>query len=116
MSVGYWIVAGIAAALYFGIGGMKLVSTRAKLLANPQAAWANDFSAPEIKLIGLAEVAGAAGLILPPAFGVAKWLRIPAAIGLILLMIGAFITHRRRKESAIFPLVPALLVFVSLFL
>lgn len=116
MSVAYWIVAGIPAALYFGLGSMKLISSRAKMLENPQAAWASDFTEPQIKLIGLAEVAGAAGLILPPALGVATWLHVPAAIGLILLMIGAISTHRRRKESFIFPLIPALLVIISLFL
>jgi hypothetical protein len=116
MSIGYWIVAGIVAFVFFALGLMKLTSPRAKLIANPQAGWANDFTEPQIKLIGLAEFLGSAGLILPPAFGVAKWLHIPAAIGLIVLMLGAISTHLRRKEPPFLPLVIGVLALVTLFL
>jgi hypothetical protein len=116
MSVGYWIVAGIAAFLFAATGLIKLATPRAKMVANPQSAWANDFTEPQIKLIGLGELLGAAGLILPPALGVAKWLRIPAAIGLVILMLGAASTHRRRKEPLIPPLVPGLIALITLFL
>ena len=116
MSVGYWIIAGILAFIFFALGVMKLTSPREKLIANPQAGWANDFTGPQIKLIGLAEFLGSAGLILPPALGIAKWLRVPAAIGIILLMLGAANTHRRRKEPFFPPLVLAVLALVTLFL
>ena len=116
MSVAYWIVAGILAFIFFALGVMKLTSTKEKLVANPQAGWANDFTEPQIKLIGLAEFLGSAGLILPPAVGVAKWLRVPAAIGIILLMLGAANTHRRRKEPFFLPLVLAVVALVTLFL
>jgi len=119
MSVGYWIIAGITAFAFSATGLMKLLTPRAKMLANaddPQFAWANDFTEPQIKLIGLAELLGAAGLILPPAVGVAKWLRIPAAIGLILLMLGGALTHRRRKEPFFPPLIPGAFALITLFL
>ena len=116
MIVGYWIVAGIAAFGFFGTGLFKLVTPREKLLANKNAGWVSDFTAQQVKLIGLAELLGSAGLILPPAVGVAKWLRVPAAIGLIVLMLGAANTHRRRKEPVVPPLVLAVLALITLFL
>jgi hypothetical protein len=52
-----------------------------------------------IKLIGTVEVLAAIGLILPAVLDIAPVLVPLAAVGLILLMIGAAVTHGRRKES-----------------
>jgi uncharacterized membrane protein YphA (DoxX/SURF4 family) len=43
-------------------------------------------------------VLGALGLILPAAFDIAPILTPLAACGLAIIMIGAIITHTRRKE------------------
>ncbi|MEV8517485.1 DoxX family protein [Dactylosporangium sp. NPDC051484] len=51
-----------------------------------------------VKLIGTAEVLAAIGLTLPAVFGVAEILVPLAALGLVLLMAGAAITHARRGE------------------
>jgi hypothetical protein len=60
--------------------------------------WTEPFPIGLIKFIGVAEIAGALGLILPGAFGIATWLVSTAAIGLAVVMIGAVITHTRRSE------------------
>jgi hypothetical protein len=49
-------------------------------------------------LIGLLEVLGATGLILPAVTGILPGLTPLAALGLALTMIGAMLTHLRRKE------------------
>ena len=116
MSIAYWIVAGLTAVAFLGTGLMKSILKRETILQNKDLGWASDFSEQQIKLIGFAEVLGAAGLILPPAFGVAKWLHVPAAIGLVILMLGAANTHRKRKEPVVPPLVLGLLALVSIFL
>ena len=116
MSTTYWIVAGIAAFAFFGSGMMKLASSREKLLANKNMGWAADFTTPQIKLIGLAEVLGAVGLILPHALSIAEGLSKAAAIGLFLIMAGAVNYHRKRKEPIIPPLVLGILALVTLFL
>jgi hypothetical protein len=116
MSTTYWIVAGIAAFAFFGSGMMKIASSREKLLANKNMGWAADFSSAQIKSIGLAEVLGAAGLILPHAFSIAEGLSKAAAVGLFLIMAGAANTHRKRKEPIIPPLVFGILALVTLFL
>jgi len=98
MNVFLWIVAGLLAAVFLTAGLMKLTQDRRKLVANPSMKWTEDFSAGTIKLIGTAEVLGALGLILPGAFGLATVLVPLAATGLAVLMVGAAITHTRRKE------------------
>lgn len=99
MNVFLWIVAGLLAAMFLAAGLTKLTQERRKLLANPNMKWTEDFSAGTIKLIGTAEVLGALGLILPGVLDIAPVLVPLAATGLAVLMLGAAITHARRKES-----------------
>lgn len=116
MSTAYWVVAGIAAFAFFGAGMMKVASSREKLLANKNMGWAADYSDSQVKLIGLAEVAGSLGLILPHVFSFAEVLSQVAATCLFLLMAGAANVHRKRKESVFPPLVLGLLALVTIFL
>jgi hypothetical protein len=95
---------------------MKITCSREKLLANKNMGWAQDFSSSQIKLIGLAEVLGALGLILPHVFSIAEGLAKAAAIGLFLIMLGAANTHRVRKEPIVPPLALGLIALVTLFL
>lgn len=74
--------------------------------------WANDFAERQIKMIGLAEVLGALGLVLPLALNILPTLTLVAAVGLALLMGGAASTHIRRKESSIAPMVLGVLSIV----
>jgi uncharacterized membrane protein YphA (DoxX/SURF4 family) len=97
MNIFLWIVAGILAAFFLTAGITKLSQPKDKLQAG-QMKWTEDFSAGTIKLIGTAEVLGALGLILPGALDIAPILVPLAATGLGVIMIGAMITHGRRKE------------------
>jgi|SRR5215204_6046268 len=99
MNIVVWVVTGLLAAVFLMAGAMKLAKSKEQLLKDPQMAWAGDFSPGVIKLIGVAEVLGALGLVLPGAFDVATALVPAAAIGLALVMVGAFITHLRRRET-----------------
>jgi uncharacterized membrane protein YphA (DoxX/SURF4 family) len=98
MNVFLWIVAGILAAFFLAAGLTKISQSKAKLQAGGQMNWVEDFSAGTIKLIATAELLGAIGLILPGAFDIAPILVPLAATGLALIMLGAIITHVRRKE------------------
>ena|SRR6478752_6878075 len=73
-------------------------------------AWVQDFSQGSVRAIGLAEVLGARGLILPQTTGIAPILTPLAALGLAALQIGAIITHVRRHETKALPVNVALLV------
>ncbi|MFB6719165.1 DoxX family protein [Kribbella sp. NPDC056345] len=99
MNVFLWILAGVLAAFFLAAGANKLAQSHAKLLANPNMKWVEDFSPGTIKLIGAAEVLGAIGLILPALLDIAPILTPLAAVGLAVIMIGAIITHGRRKEN-----------------
>jgi hypothetical protein len=112
MNIALWILQGLLAVAMLGAGGMKLVTPKAKLVANPQMAWAADFGEGQIKLIGLSELLGAVGLVLPWALGIVPVLTAVAAACLLVIMAGAAWTHIRRKEPAIVPIVLAVLLAV----
>jgi uncharacterized membrane protein YphA (DoxX/SURF4 family) len=99
MNIVLWILAGVLAFAFLAAGIMKLTQPKQKLTANPNMAWAQDFSPGMIKTIGVLEVLAAVGLILPAVLGIVPVLVPVAAVGLVLLMVGAAITHARRKES-----------------
>ena len=109
MIVAYWIVAGIAALVFIAAGAMKLARPKEALAASGMA-WTEDFTSPSVKPIGLAEVLGGIGLILPMLTGVAPILSPIAGAALAILMIGAAITHIRRNEP---PIPIALVVIVA---
>jgi DoxX-like family len=98
MHTALWIIQGLLAFAFVGAATSKLTQPRSKLVTNKWMAWAQDFTEPQIKLIGIAELAGAAGLVLPMALGIAPDLTRAAAAGLTLLMGGAVVTHLRRRE------------------
>jgi uncharacterized membrane protein YphA (DoxX/SURF4 family) len=98
VNVVLWIVAGILAAAFLGAGLMKIGQPKKKL-AESGMGWTDEFSDGAVKAIGVLEVLGALGLILPAVFDVATVLVPIAATGLALLMLGAAVTHARRKES-----------------
>jgi hypothetical protein len=101
MNIALWIIAGLLAAAFLVGGTIKLVLSKEKLVAAPSGGWAEDFSAGAIKAIGAVEVLAAVGLTLPAALDIVPVLVPLAATGLVLLMIGAIITHLRRHETKV---------------
>jgi uncharacterized membrane protein YphA (DoxX/SURF4 family) len=97
MNLALWIIAIVLAVAFAGSGLMKLVVPKDKLVTAGQG-WAQDYSSTNIRLIGLAEVLGAVGLVLPAALHIAPILVPLAAVGLALVMVGAIVVHARRKE------------------
>lgn len=83
MSVALWIVQVLLAALFLFAGGIKLVLPADQLSGPfPLPLWF-------VRFIGVAEVLGAIGLILPGLLRIKPGLTPLAAVGLILIMIGA---------------------------
>ncbi len=113
MNVFLWIVAGLLAAFFLAAGLNKLAQSKAKLGESANMKWTEDFSAGTLKLIGAAEVLGALGLILSGAFGIATILVPLAATGLAIIMIGALVTHARRKEYQPLPINAVILVLAA---
>ena len=96
MGIALWVVQLLLAVVFLGAGGMKLAQPKEKLAKNQP--WVEDFSQPTVRLIGTLEVLGAIGVLLPALMGVLPWLTPLAALGLVLAMIGAALTHLRRTE------------------
>lgn len=107
MNTVLWTAQGFAALIFLVTGTAKLFVPREKLSLRMH--WASVWPRWRIKLLGLAEVVGAAGLILPAAAGVAPVLTPVAAVCLTLLMGGAIATHRRLHENAAPAVIVALL-------
>ena len=115
MNITLRIIAGLLAAAFAAAGLMKLAQPKAKL-AESGMAWTEDFSEGQVKLIGLVEVLGAIGLILPAALDIAPILTPLAAAGLALTMVGATVVHARRGEKSSMPVtlvLGALAAFVA---
>src|SRR5690242_16288361 len=108
MELAYWIVAGLLAAFYLYAGGKKVVQSQQQLL--PMMGWVDRVPMRLVRTIGVLEVLGAAGLILPPLTGIAPWLAIAAAVGLVLIQIGGIAVHLSRGEARLIGLNIALLV------
>src|ERR1700742_1580776 len=115
MNLALWIVAGVLAASFAGSGLMKLLVPKEKLVSAGQG-WAQDVTPTNIRLIGVVELLGAAGLILPAVTHIAPVLVPLAAIGLALVMVGAAVVDARRNEpgdSRVNAVLLALAVFVA---
>lgn len=106
VNVVLWIVQVLLAALFVFAGVMKLVL--------PLAAMAGPVSLPGpfLRFIGVAEVLGGAGLILPGLLKIQEGLTSVAASGLIVIMIGAttITTIGMGVAPALFPLVVGVLL------
>ena len=98
MNIALWVITAILALAFLAAGTMKIAQPKAKLAAAGQG-WVEDFSDGAVKRIGILEILAGLGLILPALFGIATVLVPAAAVGLVLLMAGAAITHGRRHET-----------------
>jgi uncharacterized membrane protein YphA (DoxX/SURF4 family) len=116
MNIALWIVSGVLAAVFLVAGVNKVLIPREKLARAPGGGWALDFSPRFIKTLGVLEILGAIGVILPALLHIAPVLTPLAAIGLGIVMIGAATVESRRREfthAALNLLYLALAVFVA---
>src|SRR5215207_7853727 len=83
-----WIVQVLLALLFLFAGGMKLILSP-EVLASMGSP--NQIPLPGwlVRFVGVVEVLGALGLILPGLLRIKPWLTPLAAAGLVVLMIGA---------------------------
>ena len=106
MSLALWIVQGLLALLFLGLGLMKLVIPLDEIAAQV------GLPVLFIRFIGLAEVLGAVGLIAPGLLKIRVGLAPLAATGLAIVTVGATAFHLVNGDGpavASFPLIVALL-------
>ncbi|HEY9526008.1 MAG TPA: DoxX family protein, partial [Anaerolineales bacterium] len=101
-------------AAMFGMAGTMKTSQTAK--TRDQFPWAKERSDGFIRFVGISELLGALGLILPLVTGILPWLTVLAAIGLTLIQLLAIFTeHLPKKEYNVIPInvvLTAIAVFI----
>jgi len=108
MTYALWIVQGLLAALFLFAGGAKLVLPLEKLTE------ALPMPGPFLRFIGVVEMLGALGLILPGLLRIRPGLTPLAAAGLVVIMIGATATTVATGDVAM-ALIPLALGLLSVF-
>jgi DoxX-like family len=106
-----WIIQGLLALLFLFAGGTKLVLPVAELTKQMPM-----LSGSFLRFIGVCEVLGGIGLILPGLLRTQQWLTPLAAACLVVIMIGATVVTLMTGGGAIalFPFATGLLlVFVA---
>jgi uncharacterized membrane protein len=111
MNIALWVVQGLLALAFLAVGGMKLFAYE-KYKAMSERNVPSGLTRGLVAFIGVSELAGAIGIVLPMAAGIAPWLNAWAAVGLATVMLLAIAYHVRRRES---PATPAILFVLAVF-
>jgi hypothetical protein len=116
MNVVLWVVQVLLAAAYLMAGGSKAFQPLEAL--SKRMTWVPSVPGSFVRFIGIAEVLGAIGLILPMVTNIAPWLTVVAAAGLVIVQLSAGTFHLSRHEGSHVPgnvvlLLLALLVLVG---
>ena len=92
MNVALWAAQILLAVLFLYSGANKAFRSKEQLIASGQSGVA-PFPLPVLRLTAVAELLAVVGLIAPRATGIAPVLTPIAALGLIVVMIGAVWSH-----------------------
>lgn len=99
MTIAVWIVSGLLAAFYLFAGVQKTFLPEAKI--RETFSFVETTGLRSARVIGVLEMLAAIGLILPPVTGILPILAPLAAVGLVLVQVGAIIVHVMRKETKV---------------
>jgi uncharacterized membrane protein YphA (DoxX/SURF4 family) len=111
MNIAIWIVQGLLAFAFVSAGAMKLFAYE-KFKTQSEKNGPSGITRGLAAFIGIAEIAGAVGIVLPMATNIAPWLSLWAALGLATIMLLAIVFHIRRHES---PAPPVNLLVLAVF-
>jgi len=96
-------IAQVLLAVVFLVVGAAKAFRYEQFIARPNGAWARDLGPARVRVIGLLEIAGAVGLVVPAATGILPWLTPLAAACLAATMAGAAALNLRRGETRALP-------------
>jgi putative oxidoreductase len=102
LHISLW-VGQVVLAVMFAMAGVMKLTTPIDELAR-KLAWAGALPAPMVRFIGLSELAGALGLVLPAALRIRPRLTPLAAAGLAAIMVFAVFFHSGRGELEALPI------------
>ena len=116
MNITLWILQFSLAILFVAFGYTKLVKSKDELRGINTLHYVDDFSEKDLKLIGILEILGGIGLVLPQLTGILPWLVTLASIGLVITMIVAMIVHLRRGDGLKALLINIVLLLIAAFI
>jgi hypothetical protein len=102
LHLGLWVVQGLLGAMFLAVGAMKATQPIAVLVDT--LGWPAAVPAALVRVIGVAELLGALGLILPAATRVKPMLTPLAGVGLAMVLLLATIFHISRGELGALPI------------
>lgn len=113
MEIALWIAQILLALLYGMAGSLKTFQVEK---VRQQMPWAKDRSDGFIRFVGVSELLGALGMILPLLTGILPWLLPLAALGLAVIQVLAiFAEHLPKKEYKVIP-VNVVLLALAIFI
>jgi uncharacterized membrane protein YphA (DoxX/SURF4 family) len=108
MNITLWIIQLLVATVFLSVGAIKTFSSKQKLQTMFSA------NIPVLvfstRLLGLLEILGAVGIILPLLLNIYPFLTAVAGLCLSTVMVGSAIFHLRKNEYKALPLVTVLLI------
>lgn len=114
MNIALWVAQVLLAGMYGMAGGMKTFQPEG-VRKNPQMTWAHDKQDGYIRFVGVSELLGALGVMLPVLTGILPWLTPLAAVGLsIIQTLAIFSVHLPKREFQVIP-VNIVLLTLSVF-
>lgn len=113
MNIALWIAQVLLAAMYGTAGILKTYQTTK---TKQQLPWAKNRSDGFVRFVGISELLGALGLILPMLTGILPWLTPIAAIGLLAIqLLAIFAEHLPKQEFSVIP-INVVLIAISVFI
>lgn len=109
---GLWISQGLIALIYLWAASMKLTKHPAELAG--MIPWAADYSVTFLRVIGLIDLAGGVGILLPALTRVMPRLTVVASVAIVGHQLFAIVFHVSRGEFAVLPF-NAVLIALSLW-
>ncbi|MFK8060342.1 MAG: DoxX family protein [Polaribacter sp.] len=98
LHIGLWIAQGLLAIMFIMAGLTKATQPIEELAES--LPWVTDTSAGLVKFIGISELLGGLGLLIPSIFRFKPQLTVFAALGLAIVMVLAAGFHASRGEYA----------------
>jgi uncharacterized membrane protein YphA (DoxX/SURF4 family) len=110
MNIALWIVQVLLAGMFLMAGAMKAFQYERAKASLP---WVKDVPRGLTTFIGIAELLGGLGLLLPAITGILPWLTPLAGAGLALIMLLAIGFHVTRREPQAIGINAVLLVLAA---
>jgi putative oxidoreductase len=95
VSIALWVLQALT-AFVFGSHGLLMLSGPQRM--GERVPWVRALPVPLVRLLGLVEILGAIGVVVPAATGVLPSLTVAAAGGLVAMMLLAMLFHVTRRE------------------